>query len=189
MRPRPIRVIRSARRLAGALLALVALVASSGCGDEEAADRPAPSPPEPVEPQVVRTDSLRSLGVGTDIAEKPEFRPPSGSPPQNLQIYDVAEGDGAQATVGEPVSMQYVGRSFSNGREFDASWDGEPFAFTLGAGEVISGWDLGIEGMREGGRRIIIIPPELGYGAQGSPPSIAPNETLVFVVDLKSVGS
>jgi peptidylprolyl isomerase len=170
---------------------MLALVASSGCGGgEKAAERPAPSPPEPAEPQVVRTDSLRLLGVGTDTAEKPEFRPPSGSPPQHLQVYDVAEGDGAKATAGRPLSMQYVGKSFSNGAEFDASWDRrEPFAFTLGAGEVISGWDLGIEGMREGGRRILVIPPELGYGAQGSPPSIAPNETLVFVVDLKSVGT
>lgn len=138
----------------------------------------------------MRTDSLRSLGVRTDTAEKPEFRPPSGSPSQNLQVYDVAEGDGAEATAGRPLSMQYVGKSFSNGSEFDASWDrGEPFSFRLGAGEVIPGWDLGIDGMREGGRRILVIPPELGYGAEGSPPSIAPNETLVFVVDLKKVGT
>ncbi len=190
MRARPIRALLSVRRLAGALLAVLALVASSGCGGEETADRAAPSPPKPTEPQVVRTDSLRSLGVGTDTAEKPEFRPPSGRPPQNLQIYDVAEGEGPEATAGRPLSMQYVGKSFSNGGEFDASWDrDEPFAFTLGAGEVITGWDLGIEGMREGGRRILVIPPALGYGAQGSPPSIAPNEMLVFVVDLKSVGS
>jgi len=172
------------------LLAVLALIASSGCGGgEEAADRPAPPPPEPTEPEVVRTDSLRSLGVGTDTGEKPEFRPPSASPPQNLQIYDVVEGKGAEATAGRPLSMQYVGKSFSNGAEFDASWDrGEPFDFTLGAGEVIPGWDRGIAGMRKGGRRILVIPPQLGYGAQGSPPSIAPNETLVFVVDLKRVG-
>ena len=85
--------------------------------------------------------------------------------------------------------MQYVGKSFSTGEEFDASWDrGEPFPFTLGGGEVIPGWDLGIEGMREGGRRILSIPAELAYGDQGSPPSIKPGETLMFVVDLEKVG-
>ncbi len=188
----PIRSLLSARRLACALLTVVALVGSSGCGGgNEAADRPEPSPTQPTQPaqpEVVRTESLRSLGVGKDTAEKPEFRPPSGSPPRNLQVYDVVPGEGAEATAGRPLSMQYVGKSFSTGGEFDASWDrGEPFAFTLGAGEVIPGWDLGIEGMRAGGRRILVIPPQLGYGAQGSPPSIAPNETLVFVVDLKRV--
>jgi peptidylprolyl isomerase len=80
-----------------------------------------------------------------------------------------------------------VGVSFSTGDEFDASWDtGRPFTFTLGAGEVIPGWDRGIVGMRKGGRRTLTIPPELAYGAEGSGP-IAPNETLVFVVDLVRV--
>jgi peptidylprolyl isomerase len=85
--------------------------------------------------------------------------------------------------------MHYVGKSLSTGAEFDASWDrGEPFAFTLGAGEVIPGWDIGVEGMREGGRRVLVIPPGLAYGAEGSPPNIKPGETLVFVVDLERVG-
>jgi peptidylprolyl isomerase len=76
----------------------------------------------------------------------------------------------------------------SIGKEFDASWDrGEPFTFTLGAGEVIPGWDQGVEGMRVGGRRELIIPPSLGYGSTGSPPVIPPDETLVFVVDLVGV--
>ena len=189
---------RSARNLA--LLALAALsLLLAGCGGEEDTSAGGgtgagetqiePPPSEPEEPEVVRSDSLRSLGVSDNTSEKPEFRPPTGSPPKELQVYDVKEGDGAEATAGRPLSMQYVGKSFSTGKEFDASWDrGEPFAFTLGAGEVIPGWDLGIEGMREGGRRILVIPSELGYGEQGSPPDIKPGETLVFVVDLKSVG-
>jgi peptidylprolyl isomerase len=127
--------------------------------------------------------------VSTQTSEKPEFDKPAGRPSAELRIYDVVEGDGAEATAGRPLSMHYVGRTFATGEEFDASWDrGEPFSFTLGAGEVIPGWDIGIEGMREGGRRILIIPPGLAYGAQGSPPAIGPNETLVFVVDLKRVG-
>ena len=85
--------------------------------------------------------------------------------------------------------MQYVGDSWSTGETFDASWDrgAEPLEFPLGAGQVIPGWDQGIQGMKEGGRRLIVIPPDLAYGPQGSPPVIGPNETLVFVVDLEKV--
>ena len=86
------------------------------------------------------------------------------------------------------MQVQYVGISFKNGRQFDASWDrGEPFAFQLGAGQVIPGWDQGVEGMKVGGRRQLVIPPDLAYGKQGSPPAIGPNETLVFVIDLLGV--
>ena len=121
---------------------------------------------------------------------KPEVSVPEGTPPVELVVDDLVVGDGDEAAAGRSVNVHYVGVAWSDGKQFDASWDrNEPFSFRLGAGEVISGWDLGIEGMREGGRRILVIPPELGYGPQGSPPSIAPNETLVFVVDLKSVGT
>ena len=197
--PKPKR--QSARALALAVLAALALLlagcggggeskdTSGGGGTGAGENQVEPPPSEPEEPEVVRSDELRSLDVGDDTSEKPEFKPPGGTPPKELQIYDVKEGDGAEATAGRPLSMQYVGKSFSTGEEFDASWDrGEPFAFNLGAGEVIPGWDLGIEGMREGGRRILSIPAELAYGDQGSPPTIQPGETLVFVVDLKSVG-
>ena len=86
--------------------------------------------------------------------------------------------------------MQYVGISWSTGKQFDASWDrgAQPFQFPLGQGQVISGWDEGIPGMKVGGRRILVIPPDQGYGAAGAPPDIAPNETLVFVVDLVGIG-
>jgi peptidylprolyl isomerase len=96
---------------------------------------------------------------------------------------------GKPAKAGDQVTVQYVGISFLNGRQFDASWDrGEPFQFQLGAGSVIPGWDQGVEGMKVGGRRQLVIPPDLAYGPQGSPPTIGPNETLVFVIDLLSVG-
>jgi peptidylprolyl isomerase len=91
--------------------------------------------------------------------------------------------------AGQTATVDYVGVSFSTGQEFDASWDrGEPFPFPLGGGQVIQGWDQGVEGMKVGGRRELVIPPDLGYGPQGSPPAIAPNETLVFVIDLKKIG-
>jgi peptidylprolyl isomerase len=86
------------------------------------------------------------------------------------------------------VTVHYVGVSKANGRQFDASWDrGEPFQFQLGAGQVIPGWDQGVAGMKVGGRRELVIPPRLAYGPAGSPPTIGPNETLVFVVDLLAV--
>ena len=95
----------------------------------------------------------------------------------------------APAKYGEKtkLTVKYVGVTFSTGEEFDASWDrGQDFQFTLG-GRVIEGWNRGLVGMREGGRRMLTIPPELAYGTAGSPPLIGPNETLVFVVDLVSI--
>lgn len=125
--------------------------------------------------------------ISTDTSTKPEIETPTGDAPASLVTRDIVEGEGAVAEAGDTVTMQYVGVSFSNGQEFDASWDrGEPFTFTLGAGEVIPGWDQGIAGMKEGGRRLLVIPPDLAYG-ETPPPGILPNETLVFVVDLVSV--
>ncbi len=123
-----------------------------------------------------------------DSISKPEVEVPDGPPPKELEIEDLTEGEGTEAQAGDTLTMQYVGVSYSNGKQFDASWDnGEPFTFQLGAGSVIPGWDQGIAGMKVGGRRQLIIPPDLGYGAQGSPPAIGPNETLVFIVDLLDV--
>lgn len=92
------------------------------------------------------------------------------------------------AKAGDEVTVQYVGVGYQSGKEFDASWDrGQPFGFQLGAGQVIKGWDEGVQGMKVGGRRELLIPPGLAYGAAGSPPSIGANETLIFVIDLVSV--
>ena len=119
---------------------------------------------------------------------KPKVAVPKGAPPKKLEVKDLEQGSGATAKSGDAVTVNYVGVNYKTGKEFDASWDrGEPFTFTLGAGEVIPGWDQGVEGMKVGGRRELIIPPELGYGSAGSPPAIPPNETLVFVVDLEAV--
>ncbi|HEU5253504.1 MAG TPA: FKBP-type peptidyl-prolyl cis-trans isomerase [Solirubrobacterales bacterium] len=119
---------------------------------------------------------------------KPQVKAPNGAPPKKLVIKDLEEGSGPEAKSGNAVTVQYVGVNYKTGKEFDASWDrGEPFTFTLGAGEVIPGWDQGVEGMKVGGRRELIIPPELGYGAAGAPPAIPPEETLIFVVDLEAV--
>lgn len=118
---------------------------------------------------------------------KPQVKVPQGAPPKALATEDLEEGTGATAKAGDEVTVQYVGVNYKTGKEFDASWNrGEPFTFNLGAGEVIPGWDQGVEGMKVGGRRELIIPPDLGYGSTGAPPAIPPNETLVFVVDLEA---
>jgi peptidylprolyl isomerase len=120
---------------------------------------------------------------------KPEFDVPSDAyPSYQLEIEDLTTGDGDEAVAGKVVEVHYVGKSWSTGAEFDASWDrGSTFKFKLGRGEVIAGWDQGVEGMRVGGRRRITIPPMLGYGKRGAGGVIKPDETLVFVVDLVGV--
>ena len=118
---------------------------------------------------------------------KPEIDFPGGEPPAELEITDLREGDGAVATAGSTVKVHYVGVAFSTGEEFDASWDrGAPLEFTLGAGHVIAGWDQGVQGMKVGGRRQLVIPPDLAYGDRGAGRVIAPGETLIFVCDLVS---
>jgi peptidylprolyl isomerase len=120
--------------------------------------------------------------------EKPEIDFPGGEPPADLQITDVWEGDGAEAKAGDTVLVHYVGVAFSTGEQFDASWDrGDPLEFRLGVGQVIAGWDQGVQGMKVGGRRQLIIPPGLAYGDRGAGRDIAPGETLIFVCDLVSV--
>jgi peptidylprolyl isomerase len=120
--------------------------------------------------------------------ERPTIEKPEGDIPFELGIDDLVEGEGSEATTGSKVSVHYVGVAFSTGDEFDASWNrGEPFEFKLGAGQVIPGWDAGVEGMKVGGRRKLTIPSAMAYGARGAGGVIKPHEPLVFVVDLLSV--
>jgi len=121
-------------------------------------------------------------------SDKPVVHVPEGAPPTELEIEDVVHGDGTEATSGSSCTMQYVGVAWSNGKQFDASWDrGQPFSFQLGQGMVIGGWDQGVVGMKVGGRRRLTIPPHLGYGDRGAGRDIKGGETLVFVVDLVGV--
>ena len=120
--------------------------------------------------------------------ERPEIDFPEGQPPEYLDITDIAVGDGPEAVKGSNVSMHYVGVSWSTGEEFDASWNrGSTLDFKLGSGRVIKGWDMGIAGMKVGGRRKLVIPPHLAYGDRSPSPAIKPGETLIFVVDLLAV--
>jgi len=147
------------------MLVVCAVVAIAGCG--AAGDSSG----------ATTTESPALIG-------KPEVSVPERAPPEQLEIEDLQEGDGAPVERGDYVTLQYVGVDYETGKQFDSSWGGKPFSFTVGAGEVIPGWEKGIEGMRPGGRRELIVPPGLAYGRKGSPPAIGPNQTLVFVIDL-----
>jgi FKBP-type peptidyl-prolyl cis-trans isomerase len=119
------------------------------------------------------------------LSKEPTVTPPPGPAPTKLVTKDLIAGTGPEAKAGQTVTVNYVGVLYNGAKEFDASWKrNEPFSFSLGQGQVIPGWDQGVAGMKVGGRRELIIPAALGYGAKGSPPSIPPNAPLVFVVDL-----
>lgn len=125
-----------------------------------------------------------------DLDQKPHvYVPPGEAPPADLVLEDLVVGDGPEAQPGQLVDVHYVGVAWSTRQQFDASWDrDEVFSFSLGAGQVITGWDEGVAGMRVGGRRRITIPPHKGYGSQGAGGVIKGGETLVFIVDLLGVG-
>lgn len=169
-----------ARVRAGALVAVV--VMALGCANGGESD-----------------DDGEAAEVTVDLAEAPDpaavLPDDRGEAPSRLVAEDLVVGGGAPAEEGSELSVQYVGVRWSDGGRFDSSWErGQPFHFVLGAGRVIPGWDQGIAGsevgldpMRVGGRRTLIIPPELAYGERGAGSEIGPGETLVFVVDLVDV--
>jgi FKBP-type peptidyl-prolyl cis-trans isomerase len=125
-----------------------------------------------------------------DINAKPKIPKQTGSPPKTLKVEDLITGKGPAAKSGDKISVRYVGVLYDNNKEFDSSWKRgkAPFQLTLGQGQVIQGWDKGLVGMKVGGRRRLTIPPDLAYGAQGQPPTIPANATLVFDVDLTKIG-
>ncbi|WP_460498835.1 FKBP-type peptidyl-prolyl cis-trans isomerase [Glycomyces tarimensis] len=130
------------------------------------------------------------MSVSTDTSAKPEVGVPDCEPPAELFSADVVEGSGAEAGAGDAVAVQYAGFSWSTGAQFDASWDrgSAPFEVSpLGSAPVIQGWNDGLMGAQVGDRRLLVIPPELGYGSAGAGGVIEPNETLVFVVDVVAV--
>ena len=174
----------------------------AGCGgtEQSQADKSAElaaeqekNPPKIEDPKAVTVKAVKvTPGPGEgDIDKKPVIPKQTGADPKVLIVQDLIVGTGAEAKDGDTVDVRYVGVLRKDGKEFDSSWKraDNNFSFTLGGGQVIQGWDQGVVGMKVGGRRRLIIPGELAYGAAGSPPSIPANATLVFVVDLKKVTS
>ena len=174
-----------------ALTALVALLGLAACGDDDdSGDAGAGSGSDTAAQEETNTETSPAEAEEAlkDTSTKPVIPKPTGTPPRELVKEDIVKGTGPGAKAGDTVVVHYVGMNFSNGQEFDASWDtGQPFPVQLGTGSVIAGWEKGLLGIKKGGRRKLTIPPELGYGAAGYPPDIPPNETLVFVVDAVAV--
>jgi peptidylprolyl isomerase len=169
----------SARLLIAAALAALAL-GLSACGDDDddSSSGDGATTEAAAEPEA----------DNTNLKQKPVITTTGDESPGALIAEDIVPGKGPEAKTGDEVSMQYVGVLYSDGTEFDTSWDtGQPFEFKLGAGEVIPGWDQGIVGMKAGGRRELVIPPDLAYGPAGQPPDIPPDATLVFIVDLLDI--
>jgi peptidylprolyl isomerase len=124
--------------------------------------------------------------VGGNKDSKPTISAPVGNPPTTLQSKDIFQGSGKEAVATSVLEVHYTLMAWSSGTLVESSWDsGQTATFPLSG--VIAGWQQGIPGMKEGGRRLLVIPPDLGYGAQGAGSAIGPNETLIFVVDLVKV--
>jgi FKBP-type peptidyl-prolyl cis-trans isomerase len=180
------------------ILACFALIAA-GCGDDSSTST-TPSPAETAA-EKKKEKAAEAKEKEAEEAEKakkaeeeflaslPEVTVPKGPPPKQLVTEDLKQGSGKAAKAGDEVSVHYVGVLYKGGKVFDANWgeEDEPFTFKLGAGEVIKGWDQGVQGMKAGGERKLIIPPDLGYGPEGYWPSIPGNATLVFLVQLLKV--
>jgi peptidylprolyl isomerase len=168
-----------ARTLLAALLAALCL-ALAACGSEDDNGAAAAAAPQET--------ATQPEAAAPAEATKPTVKLPTGKAPTKLETKDLKVGTGAAAKAGDTVTVQYVGVLRDGGKQFDASWDrGQPFSFPLGAGQVIAGWDQGVEGMKVGGRRLLDIPSALAYGEASPSPDIPPNSDLVFVVDLLQV--
>ena len=181
------------RRLLLILLVPVALVLGA-CGSTKtpsATSSGSPtasgSPTNPTSSSALTPADPPAVSAPTNLNKEPVIGPGASPPPTNLVTKDLVVGKGRTAVASDRVAVNYVGADYTTGRVFDdGPWKlGLPTPFTLS--QVVPGFAQGIVGMKIGGRREIIIPPALGYGANGSPPAVAPNETLVFVVDLKAI--
>jgi peptidylprolyl isomerase len=156
-----------------------------GVGNENKADEALATSSASTSTSATPSTATVKTPTSGPLSKEPTVTPPSGAAPTKLIVKELIPGTGAEAKAGQSVTVNYVGVLYKGGKVFDASWKrNEPFAFTLGRGQVIPGWDQGVAGMKVGGRRELIIPAPLAYGAKGSPPAIPPNAALVFVVDL-----
>ena len=179
--PRP-RAARGTRVRRAAVLVAGGVLLAGCTADAEDAPPPTATDVAPIE-----------TGGSVDAPDAAEIlvlaRADRTEPPTALEVVDLVVGEGAEAVVGSRVVVHYLGVRWSDGGVFDASWSrGRTFAFGLGAGDVIEGWEQGVAGMRVGGRRVLVIPPQLAYGDRGAGSVIGPGETLVFAVDLIEVG-
>lgn len=177
------------RKLLLIIVACLALIAA-GCGGSSSSTDSSSASTSSEEKTAEEKPAPKENAAGEYIAETtpnvPQVTIPKGPPPKKLVVEDLKQGKGPAAKNGDKVTVHYVGVVYSTKEQFDANWENEPFSFNLGAQEVIPGWDKGIPGMKVGGERKLTIPPSLAYGSKGAFPSIPPNATLVFIVELLS---
>lgn len=169
------------------MIALVALLVVVGCGGDDSSGESSGTGTTATASEEESSAASEAPESSSDGKTKPTVTVPKGVSPKNFAIRDLEKGSGPEAKSGDTVTVQYVGVGYDSEEEFDSSWGREPFSFTIGGGEVITGWERGVEGMKVGGRRELLIPGKLAYGAAGSPPNIGPDETLIFVIDLLAV--
>ncbi|MDF2439329.1 MAG: peptidylprolyl isomerase [Abditibacteriota bacterium] len=177
---------RSSVLKGGVILLLLGGLATWRIMDERPVEPPQPEPQ--AETQATGQPDAPGNAASPTASAAPKDSTEAYNSSGKLQYTDLKAGTGAVAKAGQPVTVHYRG-TLTDGKQFDASYDrGEPFTFNLGAGEVIQGWDKGVAGMKVGGKRKLVIPPDMGYGPNGSPPTIPPNATLLFEVELLKVG-
>ncbi|MFI5715882.1 FKBP-type peptidyl-prolyl cis-trans isomerase [Nocardia sp. NPDC051750] len=185
-------------RIVAAVAAGVVAFGLTGCGSDDGSDNTATTTSAAAAPTGASAQGAPSaskgrectaddIGVTGGFGEVPEITIPDDcDPPKQLVVKDLVPGSGPGAAAGDKLTMNYALVTWSNKEKLDSSFDrGEPFELTLGSGMVIPGWEQGLEGVQQGARRLLIIPPELGYGAGGN--GVPPNETLVFVTDAVAV--
>ena len=174
------------------VLLCLALTGVTACGEEESGlgEGQEKAAEKKKEEAPAKEEASGGGAGGANVSEeaarrkKPKIDVPQGKAPGRLEIKDLQKGTGATLKAGDQIAVNYAGVLYKDGKEFDTSFGKQPFQFQLGGGMVIPGWDQGLEGAKVGARRQLIIPPDLAYGAQGSPPTIGPNEPLVFVIDV-----
>ncbi|MEU8778336.1 FKBP-type peptidyl-prolyl cis-trans isomerase [Streptomyces sp. NPDC048606] len=161
------------RRLAGLIVVPLLLLSTAACGDDSGSD------------SAQMKNGVPAITKGAKFGETPTLSQGKGEPPKELKVEVISEGSGPVLKKGDVAQVNYSGQVWDGKEPFDASFGrGKTFDVTIGAGAVIKGWDQGLEGQKVGSRLELVIPPELGYGAQGSGDKIKPNATLVFVVDI-----
>lgn len=166
----------------------VAVVALAGCSSSSSSPPTSSTTRSTAAPTTVATAPVQNPSPAGTSGTAPTITVPPGAPPTQLESSDLIVGTGPVVKVGDKVTAQYVLATYSTRQEIQSSWTSGPFSFVLAKGQVIDGWIEGVAGMRVGGRRELVIPPSLGYGPQSPGQGIAPNDTLVFIVDVVKVG-
>jgi peptidylprolyl isomerase len=166
----------------------VAVLALAGCNSSPSGSPASSTTPSTAAPTTVATVPVQDPSPAGTFGTAPTINVPPGAPPTQLAGSDLIVGTGPVVKMGDKVTAQYVLATYSTGQQIQTSWTSSPFSFVLAKGKIIDGWVGGVPGMRVGGRRELIIPPSLGYGSTSPTQGIAPNDTLVFIVDVVKVG-